>query len=69
MFYTCTQKNLSFCQRPTLGFNGTLHSAFLKYSDVFSNGKCIVGSELYRIVDSTTRCHWIPMNDSITACR
>ncbi|VEN60855.1 unnamed protein product, partial [Callosobruchus maculatus] len=37
-----TQKNLSFCQRPTLEFNGTLHSAFLKYSDVLSNGKCIV---------------------------
>ncbi|VEN48293.1 unnamed protein product, partial [Callosobruchus maculatus] len=30
-----TQKNLSFCQRLTLGFNRTLHSAFLKYSDVF----------------------------------
>ncbi|VEN51449.1 unnamed protein product, partial [Callosobruchus maculatus] len=29
----------------------------------------IVGSELYRIVDSTTRCRWIPMNDSIAACR
>ncbi|VEN36891.1 unnamed protein product, partial [Callosobruchus maculatus] len=37
-----TQKSLSFCQRLTLGFNGTLHSAFLKYSDVLYNGKYIV---------------------------
>ncbi|VEN38393.1 unnamed protein product [Callosobruchus maculatus] len=64
-----TEKNLSLCQRLTLGFSGTLHSAFFKYSHVLYNGKCIVGNELYRIVDSTTRCHWIPMNNSIAACR